>query len=182
MSFAVRAIASPPLRCATISPMTNLDYWTTFVGEESPESFLRRYGTTDPVLGVSRFLEDRGQLYGVVNQGTWVTTFNSPEQFHRMSVEVYLLSYLEETREDWQAPLEAQPPHTPRRYLEKFDPERHGAVGGASETEEDGTYGSFVPGPEFDVEMATDAAAPEVPEVDSDPLVDDEAIGGPTEE
>lgn len=105
--------------------MTNLDYWQKFVGEESPEDFLRNHGTADPELGVTRFLEDRNHLYGVVNQGQWRDTFETPEQYQRLTVQVYLLSYLEETREEWAPALEAKPPSIPRRYREKFDQDKY---------------------------------------------------------
>lgn len=105
--------------------MTNLDYWQKFVGEESPEDFLRNHGTADPELGVARFLEDRNHLYGVVNQGQWRDTFETPEQYQRLTVQVYLLSYLEETRQDWAPALEAKPPSIPRRYREKFNQDKY---------------------------------------------------------
>lgn len=133
--------------------MQNLDYWNTFVGEESPETFMRNFGSTDPELCVSRFLEERGQLYGIVNQGSWVKTFAMPEQHHCLTVKVYLLSYLDETRDTWQPALEANPPHTPRRYREKFDPDRFpppDASGEDAGAEEFGTYGTYVPDSDHD--------------------------------
>ena len=105
--------------------MNNLDYWQTFVGEDTPETFLRNYGTADPELCVARFLEDRNNLYGVVNQGQWRDTFQTPEQHQRLTVQVYLLSYLEETRDEWAPALEAKPPAIPRRYREKFDQDKY---------------------------------------------------------
>lgn len=129
--------------------MTNLDYWNTFVGEDSPETFMRNYGSADPELCVARFLEERGQLYGVVNQSTWVTTFSMLDQHNCVSVKVYLLSYLDETREVWLPALEANPPATPRRYREKFDQERYPPPGTSDNEfgteEESGTYGTYVP-------------------------------------
>jgi len=132
--------------------MQNVDYWNTFVGEESPEAFMRNYGSADPELCVARFLEERGQLYGVVNQGSWVKTFAMPEQHHCLAVKVYLLSYLEDTREDWLPPLEASPPTTPRRYREKFDTDRFPPPGTAqdSPSEEAGTYGTYIPESDHD--------------------------------
>jgi len=105
--------------------MTNLDYWQTFVGDDSPETFMRNHGSMDPDLCVSRFLEDRNHLYGVVNQGQWRDTFQAPEQFQRLTVEVYLRSFLEETRDEWGPALEAKPPSIPRRYREKFDQDKY---------------------------------------------------------
>lgn len=133
--------------------MQNLDYWNTFVGEASPEAFMRNYGSTDPELCVARFLEERGQLYGVVNQGSWVKTFAMPEQHHCLTVKVYLLSYLEDTREQWLPPLETTPPATPRRYREKFDQDRfppRGTAQDEGQAEEAGTYGTYVPGSDHD--------------------------------
>lgn len=133
--------------------MTNLDYWNTFVGEESPESFLRNYGTADPELCVSRFLEERGQFYGVVNQGSWVKTFSMPEQHHCLTVKVYLLSYLDETRDEWHPALEANPPSIPKRYREKFDQDRYPPPEAATEdglAEEAGTYGTYIPESDHD--------------------------------
>lgn len=133
--------------------MQNLDYWNTFVGDQSPEAFMRNYGSPDPELCVARFLEERGQLYGVVNQGSWVKTFAMPEQHHCLTVKVYLLSYLEDTREQWLPSLEATPPATPRRYREKFDQERFPPPGtGQDEAQahEVGTYGTYVPDSDHD--------------------------------
>ncbi len=133
--------------------MTNLDYWNTFVGEDTPESFMRNYGTSDPELCVARFIEERGQFYGVVNQGSWVKTFAMPEQHHCLSVKVYLLSYLDETRDEWHPALEANPPSTPRRYREKFDQERYPPPESSTEdslAEEAGTYGTYIPESDHD--------------------------------
>ena len=105
--------------------MTNLDIWQQFVGEDSPEDFMRTFGSMDPELCVSRFLEDRGHLYGVVNQGSWQDTFQAEAQHHRYTVRLYLLSYLDETREEWEPALEAKPPSIPRRYREKFDQDKY---------------------------------------------------------
>lgn len=143
--------------------MTNLDYWNTFVGEESPETFMRNFGSPDPELCVARFLEERGQLYGVVNQGSWVKTFSMPEQHQSLSVKVYLLSYLDETSEDWRPALEANPPHTPRRYREKFDQDRYpppDSVAQDSLTEEAGTYGTYIPESDHDFADGELHAAP----------------------
>jgi len=101
--------------------MTNYDYWQTFVGTATPEEFLRSVGTADPELGLERFLEERGHFCGVVNQGTWESTFAATEQYHLLSVRIYLQSYLEETREEWQPALEAQPPKVVRRYRPVYD-------------------------------------------------------------
>ena len=101
--------------------MTNQDYWQTIVGPVTPEEFLRAYGTADPELGLERFLEERGQFCGVVNQSTWVSTFEATEQYHVLTVRVYLESYLDETREEWQPALEAQPPKVVRRYRPVYD-------------------------------------------------------------
>lgn len=134
--------------------MTNLDYWNTFVGEESPESFMRNFGSADPELCVSRFLQERGQFYGIVNRGSWVDSFAALDQHHTFSVQVYLLSYLEETRPAWQPALEANPPNTPRRFREKFDQERYPPPESTLEeslAEEAGTYGTYIP--ESDHEM-----------------------------
>lgn len=119
--------------------MTNLDYWQTIVGPVTPEEFLRTYGTADPELGLERFLEDRGHFCGVVNQGTWVNTFVATEQYQLLTIRIYLQSYLEETREDWQPALEAQPPKVVRRYRPVYDlpvPDKNAAsVEEASELE-----------------------------------------------
>ena len=144
--------------------MQNLDYWNTFVGEESPEAFMRNYGSTDPELCVTRFLEERGQLYGVVNQGSWVKTFAMSEQHHCLTVKVYLLSYLEDTRDVWLPLLEATPPAPPRRYREKFDQDRFpppGAVVEESPADEVGTYGSYVPESDHDFSEVTREALSE---------------------
>ncbi len=101
--------------------MTNHDYWQTFVGEETPEAFLRAHGTADPDLALERFLEERGQVYGVINQGRWKDTFDAPVQFHILTTRVYLRSYLEETREEWQPAVESQPPKVVRRYRPVYD-------------------------------------------------------------
>ena len=101
--------------------MTNLDYWQTLVGEQNPEEFLRTYGTADPDVGLERFLEDRGHFYGVLNQGDWATTFTAEKQCHVLTARVYLRSYLEETREDWQPALESRPPKVVRRYKPVYD-------------------------------------------------------------
>jgi hypothetical protein len=101
--------------------MTNQDYWQTIVGEQSPEEFLRAYGTADPELGLERFLEDRGHLYGVINQGSWKSTFVAARQYTALTAQVYLRSYLEETREAWEPALEAQPPKVVRRYRPVYD-------------------------------------------------------------
>ena len=111
--------------CVRMRAMNNLDYWNTLVGEDSPETFLRNYGSADPELSVSRFLEERGHLYGVVNQGSWQDTFKTENQYHRLTVRVYLLSYLEETRDEWGPALESKPPAIPRRYREKFDQDKY---------------------------------------------------------
>lgn len=137
--------------------MLNLDYWNTFVGDESPETFMRNFGSADPEMCVSRFLEERGQLYGVVNQGSWVKTFGMPEQHQCLTVKVYLLSYLDETRDAWQPALAASPPHTPRRYREKFDPDRFpppGITGDGTGAEETGTYGTYIPESDHDFSEA----------------------------
>ncbi len=162
--------------------MTNLDYWNTFVGEESPELFMRGYGSADPELCVARFLEERGQLYGVVNQGSWVKTFSMPEQHQSLSVKVYLLSYLDETREDWHPALEANPPNTPRRYREKFDQERYPPPESSttdSLIDEAGTYGTYIPESDHDFAdgaLATSSMAlAQSPEVDGDSEADDES-------
>jgi hypothetical protein len=146
--------------------MQNVDYWNTFVGEESPETFMRNYGSSDPELCVARFLEERGQLYGVVNQGSWRNTFAMPEQHHCLTVKVYLLSYLEDTREDWLPPLQASPPATPRRYREKFDTDRFPPPGSAQESsvEEAGTYGTYIP----ESDHHADATPAELPLEDAD--------------
>ena len=144
--------------------MTNLDYWNTFVGEESPESFLRNYGTADPELCVSRFLEERGQFYGVVNQGSWVKTFSTLEQHHCLTVKVYLLSYLDETRDEWHPSLEANPPSTPRRYREKFDQEPYPPPASATDdvlAEEADTYGTYIPESDHDFAEG-DVASPAI--------------------
>jgi hypothetical protein len=133
--------------------MQNLDYWNTFVGDESPESFMRTYGSIDPELCVARFLEERGQFYGIVNRGTWAKTFAMPGQYHCLTVKVYLLSYLEETRDQWLPSLEASPPTIPRRYREKFDQDRFPppvAVEDDGPADEVGTYGSYVPTSDHD--------------------------------
>ncbi len=156
--------------------MTNLDYWNTFVGEETPESFMRNFGSADPELCVARFLEERGQLYGVVNQGSWVKTFSMPEQHQTLSVKVYLLSFLDETRDEWRPALEANPPSTPRRYREKFDTDRYPPPGASTEeslAEEAGTYGTYIPESDHDfadgdIASATAALAPPEADIDSD--------------
>lgn len=162
--------------------MTNLDYWNTFVGEDSPESFMRNYGSPDPELCVARFLEERGQLYGVVNQGSWVKTFSMPEQHQSLSVKVYLLSYLDETREDWRPALEANPPNTPRRYREKFDQERYPPPDSSttdSLTDEAGTYGTYIPESDHDFadgDLATSSMAlAQSPEAEGESEADDES-------
>jgi hypothetical protein len=101
--------------------MTNQDYWQSIVGEQTPEEFLRAYGTADPELGLERFLEDRGQLYGVINQGSWSDTFAAEKQHDVLTARVYLLSYFEDTREEWQPAVEAQPPKVVRRYRPVYD-------------------------------------------------------------
>ena len=157
--------------------MQNLDYWNTFVGEESPEAFMRNYGSPDPELCVARFLEERGQLYGVVNQGTWVKTFDMPEQHHCLTVKVYLLSYLEDTRDQWLPSLEATPPATPRRYREKFDPDRFPPPGTAAEdspADEAGTYGTYIPESDHDFGDAKIAPAPV--EIVSEVSVDESGV------
>lgn len=101
--------------------MTNQDYWQTIVGDSSPEEFLRTYGTADPDLGLERFLEDRGHLFGVLNQGSWDATFEATEQHHILTARIYLRSYLEDTREEWESALEAKPPKVVRRYKPVYD-------------------------------------------------------------
>jgi hypothetical protein len=161
--------------------MQNLDYWNTFVGEDSPETFMRNYGSPDPEVCVARFLEERGQLYGVVNQGTWVSTFAKPEQHHCLTVKVYLVSYLEDTREDWLPSLEVNPPHTPRRYREKFDPDRFPPPETTAEDsveEEAGTYGTYIPDSEHDF---ADVGVPSVPTSFVEFEAADESEGTPDE-
>lgn len=134
--------------------MKNVDYWNTFVGAQTPETFMRNYGSIEPEVCVARFLEERGQLYGVVNQGTWVKTFATSVQHHCHSVKAYLLSYLEDTREEWFPSLESSPPATPRRYREKFDQDRFPPPGEALEevpVEEPDSYGSYVPDSDHDM-------------------------------
>ncbi|MBX3180842.1 MAG: hypothetical protein KF886_26135 [Candidatus Hydrogenedentes bacterium] len=105
--------------------MTNLDIWQTYVGEQSPEEFMRAYGSADPEVCLARFLEDRGNLYGIVNQGAWRDTFQAADQHHVHTVRMYLMSYLEETRDEWGPALEAKRPSIPRRYREKFDQDKY---------------------------------------------------------
>ena len=162
--------------------MTNLDYWNTFVGEDTPESFMRNYGTSDPELCVARFIEERGQFYGVVNQGSWVKTFAMPEQHHCLSVKVYLLSYLDETRDEWHPALEANPPSTPRRYREKFDQDRYPPPDSSTQdslADEAGTYGTYIPESDHDFAdgaLATSSMAlAQLPEADGEVEADDES-------
>ena len=150
--------------------MTNQDYWQTIVGEQSPEEFLRAYGTADPELGLERFLEDRGQLYGVINQGSWKTTFLAKKQYTILTAQVYLRSYLEETREDWQPALEAQPPKVVRRYRPVYDfpvpgsaPEKSGGNGKEEAPPEQVSKNTV----DTSAENSTDAPAPDVSNGDS---------------
>jgi hypothetical protein len=131
---------------------------------------------------VARFLEERGQLYGVVNQGSWVKTFSMPEQHQSLSVKVYLLSYLDETREDWHPALEANPPNTPRRYREKFDQDRYPPPDSSTQdtpTDEAGTYGTYIPESDHDFadgdRTTSSMALAQLPEPDGDNEADDES-------
>lgn len=180
--------------------MTNQDYWNTFVGESTPEDFLRSFGTADPELALERFLEDRGQLYGVVNQQSWEQTFSAPEQFHVWSVRAYLRSYLEDTRDDWAPALEAKPPKVVRRYRPVYDlptpdsdeeiTESDGPADGTEDTsgdteseETDSTVPSTENGP---AELDADASTPEGPGDDTNaaPVADEpaNATGDPAPE
>lgn len=153
--------------------MTNLDYWQLFVGDLSPEDFMRAHGSADPALCVSRFLNERGHLYGVVNQGVWTDTFQAPDQYHRLTVQTYLLSYLDETREEWAPALEAEPPATPLRYREVFDPDKHtpppSSTPSSGTEEEPGKAFSATEGPAADPAAEKDhaTASPAAPEPES---------------
>ncbi|MCF6286314.1 MAG: hypothetical protein L3K26_14155 [Candidatus Hydrogenedentes bacterium] len=148
--------------------MTNQYYWQTIVGELSPEEFLRAYGTADPELGLERFLEDRGQLYGVINQGSWKTTFVAATQHTVLTAQVYLRSYLEETRETWEPALEAQPPKVVRRYRPVYDfPVPGSASAEPSGSEEKTTVPDAAPDNSDASPANTEEASPETTEAEA---------------
>lgn len=139
--------------------MTNLDIWQTYVGEQSPEEFMRAYGSADPEVCLARFLEDRGNLYGIVNQGAWRDTFQATDQHHVHTVRMYLMSYLEETRDEWGPALEAKRPSIPRRYREKFDQDKYPPPPPESlENTDEATPGAEEVAPELTAEIDASAA------------------------
>lgn len=157
--------------------MTNLDYWQTFVGDQSPEDFMRAFGSADPELCIARFLEDRGNLYGVVNQGSWDQTFQVLDQHHILSVRVHLQSYLDETRDEWAPALEAKPPSIPRRYREKFDQDKYPPPAASGDANELGEGPTGETGVEDNTPAAEPAAttAPVKPDVATAPAEPDVA-------
>jgi hypothetical protein len=105
-----------------------------------------------------------------------------PEQHQSLSVKVYLLSYLDETREDWHPALEANPPNTPRRYREKFDQDRYPPPDSSTQdtpTDEAGTYGTYIPESDHDFadgdRTTSSMALAQLPEPDGDNEADDES-------
>jgi hypothetical protein len=85
------------------------DFWTIYVGEESPADFMQRHGTQSPEEGVARFMEQHPDVLGIMRRNSWKETFQAPVQFTCESVSRALITYLEETREQWAQPQDAMP-------------------------------------------------------------------------
>jgi hypothetical protein len=78
-------------------------FWETYMHGIRPADFMSAFDVNDPVLCVSEYVRQRPSFYGIVRRRTWTETFVPGEpQFSRESVRSALITYLEETRSDWE--------------------------------------------------------------------------------
>ncbi|MBI2433084.1 MAG: hypothetical protein HYV26_09460 [Candidatus Hydrogenedentes bacterium] len=89
--------------------MTPEQCWYEYVGNELPETFLRRIGGRDPGACVRLFMGRLPHVYGLSLRGTWRRTFAAGEQQPKTLVGNYLVAYLEETREQWEPVVQDLP-------------------------------------------------------------------------
>lgn len=93
--------------------MTPQECWATYVGQRTPEQFVKDYDTRDPGKCADRFVREQGAVFGIVRHGTWPETFAGAGQHTRDTVVALLSTYLEETRAEWEAvPISAGPAAT----------------------------------------------------------------------
>lgn len=93
--------------------MTPQECWATYVGEKSPEQFVREFDTRDPEKCAARFVHEQGVVFGIVRHGAWPQTFASEQQYTRDTVVALLTSHLEDHRASWEAvPISVGPPAT----------------------------------------------------------------------
>lgn len=81
------------------------DFWTTYVGDQSPEKFMLKFQQTDPAESVHRYLEHRPSVFGVLRADTWRITFKDEAQHRRDIVSNALVAHLEATRDSWVSAL-----------------------------------------------------------------------------
>jgi len=79
--------------------------WATYVGDETALAFMSRYASTDPVVCVAEYLDDRPGVYGIVRRDSWKATFEHADQFNREAVTCALAEYLEQNRDSWETQL-----------------------------------------------------------------------------
>ena len=94
--------------------MDTKQYWQAYVGEDTPQDFLRKMGARDPEAAVAVHMQRLPSVFGLAQRdSSWVKTFSAPEQPSRSMVNGLLVSYLEETRETWEPEVQDLP-LTPR--------------------------------------------------------------------
>lgn len=83
--------------------MTVEECWQTYVGDVSPEEFVREFDSRDPAECARQYVEARGVVYGIVRRRLWRDTFGADDQHSRDTVTNLIAARLEETREAWEA-------------------------------------------------------------------------------
>lgn len=87
--------------------MTTKEFWQEYVGEQSPEDFMLAFRSHDTRGCVAAYLAERPHFFGIVRRLTWRETFSAEVQHTREMVSGSLVTYLEETRSDWESAVEA---------------------------------------------------------------------------
>ena len=85
--------------------MKPIDFWKMFVGDDTVGAFMCGGSTPDPSRRVEQYVSELGTVYGIVRQNSWQDTFSASQQYPRAVVTANLQAYLQETREEWEAPL-----------------------------------------------------------------------------
>ncbi len=85
--------------------MKPIDFWKTFVGDDTVSAFMCAGNTPDPNRRVEQHVAELGTVYGIVRQNSWQDTFSAPQQYPRAVVAANLQAHLQETREEWEAVL-----------------------------------------------------------------------------
>ncbi|MGI6137451.1 MAG: hypothetical protein ACOYI9_00320 [Candidatus Hydrogenedentales bacterium] len=86
--------------------MDIVTFWETYGSTTSPADFVWQYGKGDIDTAVKKYLRQKPSFYGIMQRGTWRTTFESENQYNRECVSFGLMAYLEQTEETWRPLVE----------------------------------------------------------------------------